>query len=736
MTHIHDEPLFADEDESGSTVAGPAPDDTPGWPILVVDDDADVHRATTLVLRGLIIEGKPLTLLHAHSASEAEAILQQHPDIAVILLDVVMESDHAGLQLVQRIRSDLNNPLVRIILRTGQPGYAPELDTIRDYDINDYKTKTELTRIRLFTSLTTALRTYRQMREQEDMRIGLETVVRASTELTKLQGMQRFADGVVRQLSVLLGVSPEGLICAEDGDQNVHAPARVIAAAGHFSHLINQPLESLPPVVSQLLARCLHEKRSLEDGGLALYFPTDNQRGLAAYLELQRPLLDTDQHLLQVFCSSMSVGFDNVILYSRMREQAYTDPLLNIPNLNQLLEWLRDPLLVCDSNTLAIVDLDDFSSINDTLGHEFGDDLLHVVYARLQQLGDSRIARIGSDIFALLGPRDVLTPANLQALFADAFDAGREPVRLSATSGLVQLENRTPGGSELLKDAHLVLKQTKMSQRGTAEYFSPQLGLEARERMRLLTSLREAFNQTQLFLMYQPKIDLRSGATSGFEALLRWRNASGDMIPPDRFIPLAEKSGMIVAIGLFVMRSACRCITRLHQQGHTGLSMAINVSQVQLKEADFIEQLQHIMADTGVNPAAIELEITESMAADDLTFIVGRLQQIRNLGVRIAIDDFGTGFSSLSVLRHLPATRLKIDRAFVNELNSDDSIARMVVSLGHSLNLQITAEGVETEEQQQQLLQLGCDEGQGWLYSPALPETGLEDWLTKSLPSP
>ncbi|MDV7393518.1 EAL domain-containing protein, partial [Arthrospira platensis SPKY1] len=147
------------------------------------------------------------------------------------------------------------------------------------------------------------------------------------------------------------------------------------------------------------------------------------------------------------------------------------------------------------------------------------------------------------------------------------------------------------------------------------------------------------------------------------------------MIPPDRFIPLAEKSGMIVAIGLFVMRSACRCIARLHQQGHTGLSMAINVSQVQLKEADFIEQLEHIMTETGVNPAAIELEITESMAADDLTFIVSRLQQIRNLGVRIAIDDFGTGFSSLSVLRHLPATRLKIDRAFVNELNSDDSIA-------------------------------------------------------------
>ena len=733
MTEQHDERLFADDDQPDSAAAA-APSTRPGWPILVVDDDQDVHRATTLVLRGLLIEGRPLELLHAHSAAEAEQMLRAHPAIAVILLDVVMESDNAGLQLVQRIRTELHNPLIRIILRTGQPGYAPELDTIRDYDINDYKTKTELTRIRLFTTLTTAIRTYRQMREQEDMRIGLETVVRASSELTRLQGMQRFADGVVRQLSVLLGVSPEGLVCAEDGDDHQQAPARIIAAAGQFSHLINQPLDRLPDDVSQLLRRCLQEKRSLNvnAAGLALYFPAENQRGLAAYLELQRPLGDTDQHLLQVFCSSMSVGFDNVILYNRMREQAYTDPLLNIPNLNQLLEWLRDPQLVCSGNTLAILDLDDFSAINDTLGHEFGDELLQTVYQRLQTLfGACRIARIGSDIFALIGADHQLTPVHLQSLFTDAFAAGRQPVRLSATSGLVRLEGRTPGGSELLKDAHLVLKQTKLTQRGTAAYFSPQLGQAARERMRLLAALREAFNQTQLFLMYQPKIDLHSGNTTGLEALLRWRSASGELIPPDRFIPLAEKSGMIVAIGLFVLRSACLCLTRLHQQGNTQLHMAINVSQVQLKEADFIEQLQRILTETGVNPAAIELEITESMAADDLNFLVGRLQQIRNMGVQIAIDDFGTGFSSLSILRHLPATRLKIDRTFVNELATDNSIARMVISLGHSLNLQVTAEGVETAAQEQQLLQLGCDEGQGWLYSPAIPEADLEQWMSQ-----
>lgn len=729
MTSADDLLLFVDEDQS------PSGNPQAGWLVLIVDDDPDVHQATELALRGLQIEQRPLQLLHAHSGAEAARLLQQNPDIAVLLLDVVMESDDAGLQLVQRIRHELNNPLVRIILRTGQPGYAPEMNTIRDYDINDYKTKSELTRTRLFTSLTTAIRTYRQMREQAEMRRGLETVVRASTELTRLQGMQRFADGVVRQLSVLLGVSPEGLICAEDGDDS-GAPARVIAAAGQFGHLVNEPLHHLPAPVHQLLSRCLQQRSSLFEQGLALYFPTDSQRGLAAYLELQRPLQETDQHLLQVFCSSMSAGFDNVMLYSRMNEQTYTDPLLHIPNMNQLLEWLRDPQQIRDGRTLAILDLDDFAAINDTLGHSFGDDLLQAVYQRLQQhLADCLLARIGSDIFALLGPEEHITPEILTELFSSAFPVGQQPVRLSATSGLVQLNGRCANGSEILKDAHLVLKQTKLTQRGSANYFSPKLGQQARERMRLMTALREAFNQTQLFLMYQPKIDLRNGKTSGFEALLRWRNNEGDMIPPDRFIPLAEKSGLIIALGYFVLRQACACLFRLRQQGHNNLTMAINVSQVQLRETDFTEQLQQIVQDSQVPAEAIELEITESVAAEDFNFLVQRLNEIRALGFGIAIDDFGTGFSSLGVLRHLPATRLKIDRVFINEMHSDDSIARMVISLGHSLAMQITAEGVETSEQQQKLQQLGCDEGQGWLYAPALPEKELPDWLVTPAPA-
>jgi EAL domain-containing protein (putative c-di-GMP-specific phosphodiesterase class I) len=201
------------------------------------------------------------------------------------------------------------------------------------------------------------------------------------------------------------------------------------------------------------------------------------------------------------------------------------------------------------------------------------------------------------------------------------------------------------------------------------------------------------------------------------------------LVPPDRFIPLAEQSGMMVAIGTFVLRTACNKLARLRAAGHLGLTMAINVSQAQLREPDFVEVLRRALSDAAVPPAQVELEITESMAAEDLALIQKLLGEIVALGVKIAIDDFGTGFSSLSVLRKLPAHRLKIDRSFIQEIESDDSIARMVIGLGHSQGMQITAEGVENEAQREILCRLGCDEGQGWLFARPMEKEVLRDWL-------
>ena len=729
-----DDLILIDEDDApGSPDVG---DVMQAWRVLVVDDDQDVHRATELALRGLQVEGRPLSLVHAYSAAEARAAVEAVPDLAVILLDVVMETEDAGLQLVRHVRQDLQREAVRIILRTGQPGYAPELDTIRHYDINDYKTKSELTRVRLFTSLTTAVRSYRQMRAHEEIRRGFEMVIQASTELTKMHGMQMFAQGVVSQLCALLNVEPAGLICAQDGLHAEDEPARVIAAAGRFSHLIHRPLDELElPTVQEALANCLAQRRSSFEPHMLLYFSMENGRGLAAYVDVKRALNDIDRQLLQVFCASMAVGFENVLLYDRLVDQAYVDPLLRIPNLNRLLEMLDARLMERADSTLALIDIDDFSALNDTLGHEFGDAVLQAVAHRLSQgLPRSHLARLGPDIFGVLGPSDEVAVGHLQQLLHDAVQIHGQRVRVSATMGLVPLSERIDAGVAVLKDAHVALKQAKLRQRGSAVYFSAAMGQDARERMRLLSGLRHAFDAQHMFLVYQPKVSLHDGRPQGVEALLRWRMSDGQLVPPDRFIPLAEQSGLMGALGTFVLRSACQQLARLRAAGEHELVMAINVSQAQLREPDFVATVQHALVDAGVPAAQVELEITESMAADDLAVLRPLLDAVRAMGVSVAIDDFGTGFSSLSVLRHLPAQRLKIDRSFINELDHDDSIARMVISLGHSLGMRITAEGVETESQRQALCELGCEEGQGWLFARPLDEAALLAWLAERRP--
>lgn len=701
------------------------------WKILVVDDDQDVHQATQLALRGLQVEGRTLGLLHAYSGSEAQSMIEQHEDLAVMLLDVVMESDSAGLDLVREVRDKHRRGALRIILRTGQPGYAPELDTIRDYDINDYKTKSELTRIRLFTSLTTAVRAYRQIRMHEEIRRGFELVVKASTELTKLHGMQLFAEGVVGQLCVLLNVEPDGLICAQAGLEHENEPARVIAAAGHYSPLIHRPLDELQlPGIKDALQDCLQKRCNIYEPALLLYFATVDNRGLAAYVDLKRPLQDVDRQLLEIFCSSMAVGFDNVLLYSRLVDQAYVDPLLRVPNLNRLMQMLDDPELERQSHTLALVDIDDFSAINDTLGMDFGNEVLKMVGHRLSdELPHSSIARLSGDVLGIIGASSEVEPGTLQKLFAEPFAVLGQQVHLSATSGLVDLNNRNDSGQELLKDANVALKEAKLNLRGSATYFSSTMGQDARERMRLVTGLREAFETQHFFLVYQPKVNLLNGQASGVEALLRWRMADGQLVPPDRFIPVAEQTGLMIAMGTFVLRSGCQQLARLRSAGHTDLTMAINVSNAQLRDSRFIPVLKRALLDAQVPADKIELEITESMASENLERLRDLLNEVRQLGIKIAIDDFGTGFSSLSVLKFLPATRLKIDRSFINEIGKNDSISRMVISLGHSLGLRVTAEGVETEEQRQALCTLGCEEGQGWLFAKPLEEAALLEWL-------
>jgi EAL domain-containing protein (putative c-di-GMP-specific phosphodiesterase class I) len=344
------------------------------------------------------------------------------------------------------------------------------------------------------------------------------------------------------------------------------------------------------------------------------------------------------------------------------------------------------------------------------------------------------VARIGSDVFCLLGSTKAVNPAAIRTLFDRPFEIDGQDVQVSATLGLVRLAEHDGSGAEALKDADIALKRAK-SQRGIGHfYFSRSLGVEIRERVRMMHALRSGFTRGELYLAYQPQVDMESGRAFGAEALLRWKTEDGTLVPPDRFIPIAEHSGLIIDIGEWVLREACAELVRLRAAGHRDFTMSVNVSQAQFRHPHFLDMLRRALADTGAPAQFVELEITESMAMEEPDLLAQMLAQLKQAGVSIAIDDFGTGFSSLSHLQRLQVDRLKIDRAFVTEITGSargSSIAEMVIQLARNLDLSIIAEGVEDERQAQILRSLGCLAAQGYLYSRPLAPQALREWLAQ-----
>ncbi|MBA5603919.1 EAL domain-containing protein [Duganella sp. FT3S] len=731
----HDDLVFLEEHPAAAEATGARS----VWRVMIIDDDEDVHSTTTFALGNLDMQHRPLEFVHAYSASQAREMLKHEQEIAVILLDVVMEQDDAGLHLVRYIRETLKLTDVRIILRTGQPGYAPEIDAIRDFDINDYKTKSELTRIKLYTTVTAAIRSYEQIRKINDSRRGLNQIVLASTELMTLHGVHNFAAGVLHQSASLMGQQASGALCVRECPEDGCDEWRVMATAGAYCHLEGLQLTAkADPRMYAAMEQSLTERRNLYGPDyITLYFAGKASRDFVAFLDMQRAMTDIDERLLEVFCSNVAVGLDNVELVSHLHNAAFYDQLSKLPNRTRLIEILDEMLAspARETATLSLVDLDHFAETNDALGHQFGDTLLVTVAQRLQsRLGEQlTVARIGGDIFCVLGDSTQVNPASILALFQTPFNIEGQDVRLSATLGLVRLNEHDGSGADALKDADIALKRAKLQQRAGHFYFSRSMGVEIRERVRMMHALRTAFGQDQLFVVYQPQIDLVTRRPMGAEALLRWQTPDGKFISPDRFIPIAEYSGLIIDLGEWVMRTAMRELVTLRAAGHDNFMMSINVSQVQFRHPYFLEMLRSALEDTKAPPEFVELEITESMAMEEPDLLIKMLAQIKQTGVSIAIDDFGTGFSSLSYLQRLQIDRLKIDRAFVTEITGSargSSIAEMVIQLGRNLGLAVIAEGVEDERQAMILQTLGCPLAQGFLFARPMTAPVLTSWLS------
>ncbi len=722
------------EDASQGTSAAP-------WRILVVDDDPDVHESTEFGLRGLQVESRALQLLHAHSAAEALVVLRREPDVAVVLLDVVMESEDAGLQIVEAIRRDLGMVHMRIVLRTGQPGQAPEIETIRRYDINDYKTKGELTRTKLYVTLTTAIRAYDQLRRLDASRRGLEKIIAASNQFLAEQGLHGFAEGVITQIAGLLGVSPEGLVCASMPAAAGMAPTGhvVIAAAGTLAGLMGQPLEAVEDThIANALAQALRERRNLlRAGSITLFFRGAEGHDFAAYIRTGQPPSDVDARLLEVFCANIALSASNIDLLARLREYAFVDRLLGLPNRAALLQHI-DAATQADPtcrDVLALLDIDQFAETNDMFGHAYGDKLLHAVAQRLAHglPTGCLLSRVAGDTFGVWGPASDVEPQRLRALFEQPFEIEGAARPVTMAIGLVRRDAGMGNGQDIFKNATIALKRAKEAGRGLSQFYTAEVGEATRERTRLLHGLQQAFDRSQLFVVYQPQIALDTGRAVGFEALLRWRTEDGAYVSPAQFIPVAEQSGLIVPIGAWVLRTALLALRSLGPLARD-LRVAVNVSPLQFAHPQFLAQVDEALRDTGLPPQYLELEITESVAMVGLERVASLLRDIKQRGVAVAIDDFGTGFSSLSYLDRLPADRLKIDRAFVSALDSQREgarIADMIVPLGKRLGMRVLAEGVEHQAQADALLRLGCDEVQGFFYARPMALDALGVWLAE-----
>lgn len=706
------------------------------WNILIVDDDEDVHQATEFALSDVFILERPINFLHAYSAKEAIDILRQENDVAVILLDVVMESENAGLIAVGVIRDELGLANIRIVLRTGQPGYAPEIETIRRYDINDYKTKNELTRSKLYTTLTAAVRSFDQLRRLDAGRKGLEQIVSASNQLIMEKGVKNFSSGVIMQMAAFIGVKPEGMVCVRAENGATLDQCTVLAATGRFSTLIGHRLAEIEEShISNSLVRCLSEHRNLvEEDHMVLFFTGHNLCDFAAFISTNLPLREIDHHLLELFCANIAICGDNVKLVEKLRDLAYIDPILKLPNRSYFVEAVERNLSEGRApQIIALLDVDQFAEINDMFGHHYGDLLLDAIARRLERRfgAGSVIARISNDTFAIYGDAVEVNPESMQPLLNPSFNIEGVERPVSMSAGFVHAKSGDDGAT-LLKNASIAVKRAKECGLGQFAWYSPDVAAASRERVQLLQDLRQALKQEMLYLVFQPQIDLNTKKVVGVEALMRWCTTEGKFISPERFISVAEQSGLIINLGMWALRTALHAVRHIQDRGHPCIRMAVNVSTNQLRQENFMEEVNNALCDSGVNPEMLELEITESVAVLGYSFVEKKINVLRDMGISIAIDDFGTGYSSLSYLGSLPVNRLKIDRSFVLPLNfaaSNLNIPQMVVLLGHQFNMKVVAEGVETERQAEVLRQMGCDEAQGFLYARGMTLSELLLWL-------
>lgn len=558
----------------------------------------------------------------------------------------------------------------------------------------------------------------------------------------------------VRRYSSLFEHATEGIFQTTPEGRYLNANPALARIYGHASpdDLITY-LQDIPRQLYVLPERRAEFVRLLQEQGVVHNFESQVYRRDGSIIwisENARVVKDTDGSV-QFFEGTVVDVTERRLHDEKLEYQASHDSLTGLPNRSLLRDCIEQAIAKArrDGHLVAVVfvDLDHFKLINDSLGHHVGDRLLLEVSDRLIACvrGHDSVARQGGDEFVI-----VLTEQNdeneiiavvsrlLEAISQPWIDNGQE-YGLSCSVGVSCYPRDGDDPDGLLRSADAAMYKAKASGRSTYHFYTPELNQAISERLELENSLRHALEREEFRVYYQPRVDVSSGRIIGAEALIRWDCPGKGIIPPDSFISIAEETGLIIPIGQWILQEACRQNSLWQRAGLPPINVSVNLSPIQFRHAGLVQSVAAALAQAGLDPTHLELELTESFVMHDAERINVAMQSLKALGVDIAVDDFGTGYSSLSYLKRFPVDRLKVDKSFVRDIDSDPddaAIVRAIITLGHALGLKVVAEGVETHAHLEFLRQHGCDELQGYYFSRPVPAVEMETLLRNARATP
>lgn len=652
----------------------------------------------------------------------------QHP----ILAEILTEIEHRGENSFVR-EVEVGNEVFEQSIH-----YLPESDLIRTFVIRDIteqkKAVAELRqRDRLLQAVAEAAN---YLLKEMNYETGIEKALAVLGEAAEADHVYLFKNHghpITGEIAMSLWLEWTQPNCEPSHNHWQNLPYQSSGLARWYTALSNgQSISGLtrefPPDEQQLLVQ--KGIQSLFLVPLCLEDTFWGYLGLAD-CEQERQWSKQEESTLLTMAASINAAWQRQQVEKKIRHQALHDLLTGLPNRLLFYELLAKalPNAVRNRESLAVMflDLDRFKVINDTLGHTLGDKLLQEVAYRLKESlrsGDT-VARWGGDEFIILQPQvnhvDEVTQVAWRILksLEDPFYLQGHELYISGSIGIALLSDNSPNAETLIQHADAALYYAKDAGRNNFQFYTSSLSPKTPEILTLEKSLRYALERDELKLYYQPRVNIITGEITGMEALLRWQHPEMGLIAPTVFIPLAEESGLIVAIGEWVLRTACNQNKAWQDAGFPPRTIAVNLSLKQFRQPQLVETLKNILQETGLEPQYLELEITETTAIEDLEFTTSVLQELKKMGINLSIDDFGTGHSSLSRLQMLPLHHLKIDKSFIQELTSNSKVAHIIqaiVTLAQNLGMKLTAEGVEKQEELDFLRSIHCEDVQGFLF--------------------